>query len=106
MNILVAKATLTLGENSRRKYIVELFNRENLLRQIPQNYVLERRFCVASRADFIGEYVRRRALDTLVRTFNVTDSRRDDKKTHRDASRADYSFISEPFAKKKKGWGH
>jgi hypothetical protein len=75
----------------------------HLLRQIPQNYVIERRICVFSRTNFIGGHVRRRALDTLVRTFNVSDSCRDDKNTHGDAYRKDCSFISEPFAKHKQG---
>ena len=56
-----------------------------------------------SRADFNGENVHRRTFDTLVRTFNVTDSRRDDKNTHGDASQTDCSFISEPFANHKQG---
>jgi hypothetical protein len=74
-----------------------------LLRQTPQNYFLEKRFCLLSRNDYIGEHVHRRALDTLVRTFNIPDSRRDDKKTHGDASRTDCSFISERFAKHEQG---
>jgi predicted nucleic acid-binding Zn finger protein len=69
--------------------------------QILPNYVLERRFCVPSKASFIGEHVRRGALDTIVRVYNVTFSRSDDKNTHRDASQTDCSFISEPFAKHK-----
>jgi len=56
-----------------------------------------------SRADFIGEHVSRRALDTLVRTFNVTDPRTYDKNTRGDASRTDCPSLSEPFAKHKQG---
>ena len=70
----------------------------HLLRQIPQNYVLERRFFVPSRADFTRQHGRRKTLDTLVRTFNVTDSWGGDKNTHRYASRTDRLFMSEPFA--------
>jgi hypothetical protein len=61
----------------------------HLIRQIPQNYLLERRFCLPSRADFLCEHAGREALVILVRTFHVIDSRRDDKNTHRDTSRTD-----------------
>jgi hypothetical protein len=64
----------------------------HLLRQIPQNHVLERRFCMPTRADLLREHANRKTLDTLLRTLHVTD-----KNTHRDASRTDCSFMSEPF---------
>jgi hypothetical protein len=105
MNILAAKAIHNLVGNSSRKYIEELFNIElmHLFRQMQQNYVPERRFCVSPKVNFVPEYVRRRGLDTLVRTCNVTDSWKDDKNTHRDVSRTNCSFMSEPSATHKQG---
>lgn len=58
---------------------------------------------MSSRADFIGENFHSRAFDTLVQTFNVIDSQRDDKNTQGDKSRIDSSFKSEQFETYKQG---